>query len=1100
MSGAGTPGIIAGDVIVVSAMSNGTHVLNGITCQDSVNTTNFTQITEQRLGSSSAWYQQTFYYVAAANVPAGSNITLTPYAAATDTNFSVDVFRYALGTVTNAVVSQANTANVNQAAPALAANPLIGNLVLTFDAAAGTGALTPGVAFTAGSTTPGTATRTGNAFASASGSSTFGSTWTDAGSVVSATQTVALQNAGVGMPYKLGQATAASGAAAPVVTTTIASNANDALFCIAGTSAAAITPTGVTDSGSHTWVPLASFAAPSGMSCYIYQSLHAVTPLALGGTVTVAWSGTAQAKNVEVIACAGINATTALDLTATGSGSGNSPTATTAPSTLANNNELILSVITSGYATAGITWGAGITAMDAGVRSANAVYTSVGTQTVTNSTAPAAAGASLGAPGVWAELLVTLLPDPPSGAAGTIAITNTSPLTAGQVGVAYSNQLVATGGAPPYTWSVSAGALPGGLILEPGGGGGSSGDFTYVGVNTGPQGAPTVTAFNNNYALIGPDGCYKVFFSSFPTTWVGTLMESITQSKPGTFIYFCWNDTPSQTVISNFAKTIPTSIPAVGFCWNSEPENTGGSGLQVTDPSKANYFPNGWRDNMTRVHNAQAVTPVKLVTISTSYLAWYQQGGSNAWIPPSDTTDVYGFDFYDRKTYSAGADMSSTHGWQVWLGYVKNLGKPLAITEFGLSGWGTDAAQNTRLQADHAYLKTAFGPGGTVSQLPLYIWLYWGTGLGGGGGTINDFLGPNTEATWKGIAGTQSGSGGTGTGGGGLIVGTPTTTAGSPFSFTAKATDTAAAFGTKAFSLTVNSSSALAITTATPLPGATVGVPYTQVFTASGGTVPYTWSLQSGTWPAGLAISGQSLTGTPTTPGTSTPTLKVTDNVAATATLAVSITVTAVPAVTTTTLPAGTVGAAYSVSLAGTGGTTPYTWQTVAGTLPDGLVLDPVAGTISGTPTTPGAPVLQFQLIDAAGATALSPQMPLSIALVSTGGLPVIGRRRFGGGQLDVTFSYSGANWVKAAGVNLTFWTALVGGSQITDLTTIGGGAITSVTSDSNGFIGEFFGPSGTWKMAADANAGAGPRAWIIATDVGDEVTVLWNFLKPITG
>jgi hypothetical protein len=37
---------------------------------------------------------------------------------------------------------------------------------------------------------------------------------------------------------------------------------------------------------------------------------------------------------------------------------------------------------------------------------------------------------------VWADLLVTLLPDPPAGAPALVTITNTSPLTAGQVGVA----------------------------------------------------------------------------------------------------------------------------------------------------------------------------------------------------------------------------------------------------------------------------------------------------------------------------------------------------------------------------------------------------------------------------------------------------------------------------------------------------------------------------------------------------------------------------------------------------------------------------------------------------------------------------------------
>jgi hypothetical protein len=56
------------------------------------------------------------------------------------------------------------------------------------------------------------------------------------------------------------------------------------------------------------------------------------------------------------------------------------------------------------------------------------------------------------------------------------------------------------------------------------------------------------------------------------------------------------------------------------------------------------------------------------------------------------------------------------------------------------------------------------------------------------------------------------------------------------------------------------------------------------------------------------------------------------------------------PVVTTSSpLTAGTVGAAYSVSLAATGSTT-YTWTVESGTLPDGLTLT-TAGVLAGTPT-----------------------------------------------------------------------------------------------------------------------------------------------------
>src|SRR5579864_969107 len=47
-----------------------------------------------------------------------------------------------------------------------------------------------------------------------------------------------------------------------------------------------------------------------------------------------------------------------------------------------------------------------------------------------------------------------------------LQITTTSPLASGQVSVAYSTTLTATGGSTPYTWSVGGGSLPSGLTLS----------------------------------------------------------------------------------------------------------------------------------------------------------------------------------------------------------------------------------------------------------------------------------------------------------------------------------------------------------------------------------------------------------------------------------------------------------------------------------------------------------------------------------------------------------------------------------------------------------------------------------------------------------
>jgi hypothetical protein len=65
--------------------------------------------------------------------------------------------------------------------------------------------------------------------------------------------------------------------------------------------------------------------------------------------------------------------------------------------------------------------------------------------------------------------------------------------------------------------------------------------------------------------------------------------------------------------------------------------------------------------------------------------------------------------------------------------------------------------------------------------------------------------------------------------------------------------DSIGAVTTKPFVLAVTS--ALTITTASPLPSGTVGGAYSQTLAASGGTPPYTWTVSAGSLPAGLTLS-----------------------------------------------------------------------------------------------------------------------------------------------------------------------------------------------------------------------------------------------------
>jgi hypothetical protein len=125
--------------------------------------------------------------------------------------------------------------------------------------------------------------------------------------------------------------------------------------------------------------------------------------------------------------------------------------------------------------------------------------------------------------------------------------------------------------------------------------------------------------------------------------------------------------------------------------------------------------------------------------------------------------------------------------------------------------------------------------------------------------------------------------------------------------------------------------------TTTSLPDADTGLPYyPPPLAAENGTPPYTWSLASGSMPAGLTLSsGGVISGTPTTAGTTALHLKVTDSAAVTGTATVNLTVDMTPAVTFTSSAAQQVSQGYTVAGI-TGVTTPVylnnnVWNPVTG-------------------------------------------------------------------------------------------------------------------------------------------------------------------------
>ncbi len=116
--------------------------------------------------------------------------------------------------------------------------------------------------------------------------------------------------------------------------------------------------------------------------------------------------------------------------------------------------------------------------------------------------------------------------------------------------------------------------------------------------------------------------------------------------------------------------------------------------------------------------------------------------------------------------------------------------------------------------------------------------------------------------------------------------------------------------------------------------------------------------IASYTVTAGQTSVSFSLTGISNGPAsrTVTATLAGVVNLIKSTTYAVPVSCTLCQPITLTpsTLVAGVKGIAYSQTLVATGGTAPYTYAVVAGSLPLGLTLDRTTGVLSGTPTTAG--------------------------------------------------------------------------------------------------------------------------------------------------
>jgi uncharacterized protein YraI len=140
------------------------------------------------------------------------------------------------------------------------------------------------------------------------------------------------------------------------------------------------------------------------------------------------------------------------------------------------------------------------------------------------------------------------------------------------------------------------------------------------------------------------------------------------------------------------------------------------------------------------------------------------------------------------------------------------------------------------------------------------------------------------------------------------------------------------------------------------LPTGFNGVAYSQIFTGTGGTAPYTYSLLSGMPPTGFTITGDTFAVPSPATGDYSFIIRLTDTSTPTAqTFDRAYTLKIVPPITlspASPLPDATAGVAYSATFTGGGGAgSPYSYSATG--LPSGLTLT-VGGALSGTVTTAG--------------------------------------------------------------------------------------------------------------------------------------------------
>ncbi len=550
----------------------------------------------------------------------------------------------------------------------------------------------------------------------------------------------------------------------------------------------------------------------------------------------------------------------------------------------------------------------------------------------------------------------------------TIIIANpiglTCPANSGTVGVPYSSALTASGGFPPYTFSITAGNLPTSLTLNP-----ATGAIT---------GTPTAGG---------------------PFTFTAKVVDSTGQTS-GTTTTSC---TITIIVPPPVALTCPATMGVVGVPFTSALIGTGGvppytfsidsgrlpatlmlnaaTGAITGTPTTAGTFTFTGKLVDSTGTVAGTTTQNCSITIANPIALTCPANSGTVGVPYSSSLGASGgFPPYTFSITSGNLPTSLTLNPATGaITGTTTAGGPFAFTAKVVDSTGT-AAGTTTMNCTI----TVIVPPPVALTCPASMGVvgvpYSSALLATGGvppytfsiasGNLPPTLGLNPAT--------------------GAITGTPATAG--AFTFIAKAVDsTGTGAGTTTQSCTITVANAIALTC--PANTGTVGIPYSSTLTATGGFPPYAFSISSGNLPTSLTLNPVTgaITGTPTAGGPFAFTARVADSTGVSSgvtTVNCTITVIVPPAMALT-CPASQaiVGLPFTTALVATGGVPPYTFSITSGPLPPVLSLNTSTGAITGVPSGVGTFTFTAKVVDLTGTSAGTTSMNCTLAIAEAIGL-----------------------------------------------------------------------------------------------------------------